>query len=415
MSIINKISKKPGPLGQFKEFAHGYYTFPKLEGDIASHMFFQGKEILCWSLNDYLGLSNHPEVRKVDSKVAENYGMGYPMGARMMTGNTKYHEQLEEELADFVHKEDSILLNYGFQGMFSAIQALVDRNDVIIYDAESHACIVDGVHLHLGMRFTYRHNDIAHLERQLIRAGKLIENNGGAILVITEGVFGMNGHQGKLKEIVALKEKYNFTLFVDDAHGIGVMGSDGSGTGTYQGIQEGIDLYFGTFAKAFATIGAFIAGKKVAIDFLRYNIRSQIFAKALPLPIVLGVLTRLEIIRKGENLRKHLWDITHRMQKGLRMLGLNIGETNTPVTPVFLSGEPQEAVLIVRDLREEHGVFCSAVAYPVVPKGVIILRLIPTASHTFKDVDKTIRVFGAINKKLALGEYKQPNNIRCLS
>lgn len=405
MSVIDKISKKPGPLGQFKDFAHGYYTFPKLEGDIANHMFFQGKAVLSWSLNDYLGLANHPEIRKIDGKAAENFGMGYPMGARMMTGNTKYHECLEQELASFVHKEDAILLNYGFQGMLSAIQALVDRNDVIIYDVESHACIVDGVHLHLGMRFTYRHNDIANLEKQLIRAKKLTANNEGATLVITEGVFGMNGHQGKLKEIVALKLKYDFTLLVDDAHGIGVMGSDGSGTGFEQGVQDGIDLYFGTFAKAFASIGAFIAGGKPAVDFLRYNTRSQIYAKALPLPIVLGILTRLEIIQKGELLRKHLWEITYRLQNGLQRLGLNIGETNTPVTPVFLSGEPQEAVNIVRDLREKHHVFCSAVAYPVVPKGVIILRLIPTASHTFEDVDETIKVFEEIAKKLISGEY----------
>ena len=407
MSILEKISARPGPLGQFKHFAHGYFSFPKLEGPIANKMFFQGKEVLCWSLNNYLGLANNAEVRLVDKEASEEYGLGYPMGARMMTGNTAYHEQLEEQLAEFVQKEDSILLNFGFQGMLSAIEAVVDRHDIIIYDAESHACIVDGARLHLGKRFTYRHNDVDHLREQLKNAKRLTENNEGEILVITEGVFGMNGNQGKLKEVVDLKKEIDFTLFVDDAHGVGVIGEKGSGTGNHQGVQDGIDLYFGTFAKSFASIGAFIAGKKEFVDFLRYNTRSQIFAKALPLPLVIGLMKRLELIQKGDDLRTQLWKVTNELQAGLKNLGLNIGGTNTPVTPVFLNGEPMEAANLVKDLREEYKVFCSAVTYPVVPKGVIILRIIPTSVHTLEDVNYTLDVFKEVLEKLKSGVYSK--------
>jgi glycine C-acetyltransferase len=405
MNILEKISKKRGPLGEHAHYAHGYYTFPKLEGEIGHKMIFRGKENLVWSLNNYLGLANHPEVREADETGASLYGLAYPMGARMMTGNTNLHERLEAELSIFVKKEDTYLLNYGYQGMISIIDSLVDRHDVIVYDAEAHACIIDGLRLHVGKHFVYKHNDIENLEKQLEHAKGVTSKTGGGILVITEGVFGMRGDMGKLKEIAALKKKYDFTFLVDDAHGIGVMGNDGGGTGEEQGVQKDIDLYFGTFAKAFAAIGAFVSGNKNVIEYLRYNMRSQIFAKSLPMPLVYGLLKRLELIRKTSTLRKDLWEITHALQNGLKAAGLNIGNTETPVTPVYLNGTISEATELVKDLRENHRIFCSMVVYPVVPKGIIILRLIPTSVHTKADVKKTVDVFAEIKENLSQGKY----------
>lgn len=403
--IFEKISNNRGPLGQYSEDAHGYFTFPKLEGELAPRMNFNGKEKLVWSLNNYLGLGNHPEVRKVDAEAAERWGLAYPMGARIMSGNTELHEKLERELSDFVMKEDTILLNYGYQGIMSAIDAVVDRNDVIVYDSESHACIIDGLRMHMGRRFVYPHNDINNLEKQLERATKLVENTDGGILVITEGVFGMAGDQGKLKEIVELKQKFNFRLMVDDAHGIGVMGETGAGTGEEQGVQDEIDIYFGTFAKSFALIGAFISAEKQVIDFLRYNTRSQVFAKSLPMPLVEGALKRLEMMRQDSSHRENLWKIARALQEGLKANGFNIGETNSPVTPVFLNGAVTEATNLTLDLRENFDLFCSIVVYPVVPKGVIMLRLIPTAVHSMEDVEYTIECFSKIKAKLDKGEY----------
>ena len=407
MNILDKITANRGPLGEHAHYAHGYYTFPKLEGEIGHKMIFRGKENLIWSLNNYLGLANHAEVREADSTGAALYGLAYPMGARMMTGNTTLHERLEAELSIFVKKEDTYLLNYGYQGMVSIIDSLVDRHDVIVYDAEAHACVIDGLRLHLGKHFVYKHNDIISLEKQLTHAKKLCQKTGGGILVITEGVFGMRGDMGKLKEIAALKKVYDFTFLVDDAHGIGVMGSYGGGTGEEQGVQKEIDLYFGTFAKAFAAIGAFVSGNKKVIEYLRYNMRSQIFAKSLPMPLVYGLLKRLELMRKNTELRRNLWEITHALQKGLRSAELDIGNTQTPVTPVYLNGTIPEATALVRDLRENHHIFCSMVVYPVVPRGIIILRLIPTAVHTMADVKRTITAFKEIKENLEKGSYSQ--------
>ncbi len=403
--LFDKIKKNMGEIGRYSKESHGYFTFPKLEGDISPRMVFRGKERLNWSLNNYLGLANHPEVRKADAEAGAKYGFAMPMGARMMSGNSNLHEQLERELATFVHKEDSILVNFGYQAMVSAIDALVDRHDVIVYDAESHACILDGVRLHMGKRFVYTHNDMTSCEKQLQRAEKLVGETGGSILVITEGVFGMSGNQGKLKEIVALKKKYKFRLFVDDAHGLGTMGKTGAGTGEEQGCQDGIDIYFGTFAKSFAMIGGFIASNEEVVTFLRYNMRSQIYAKSLPLPLVAGALKRMELIRNHPELKTKLWEITTALQSGLRKAGFNIGTTTTPVTPVFLNGTVNEATNITFDLREKYNIFCSIVVYPVIPKGQIILRLIPTAVHTLEDVKYTVEAFSAVKDKLASGEY----------
>lgn len=407
MNIIDKIKTRLGPLGNHAHYAHGYYAYPKLEGEIGNTMFFNGKKKLVWSLNNYLGLANHPEIRQADIEGTKQYGLAYPMGARMMSGNTKLHEEFEEKVAQYVQKEDAFLLNYGYQGMVSIIDSLVDRKDVIVYDAESHACIIDGIRLHLGKHFVFKHNDIENCEKQLERAKKIVSETKGAILVITEGVFGMRGDQGKLKEIVDLKKKFNFSLLVDDAHGIGCLGKTGAGTGEEQGVQDGIDFYFGTFAKSFAGIGAFIASTKEAVLFLKYNMRSQIFAKALPMPMVFGALKRLELMRTMPELREKLWKITHRLQNGLTEAGFDIGNTNSPVTPVYLNGTIDEATALVRDLRETHQLFCSMVVYPVVPKGMIILRLIPTAVHTLEDVETTIAVFKEIRANLNSGYYKQ--------
>jgi glycine C-acetyltransferase len=403
--IFEKIQANRGPIGMHAKESHGYFTFPKLEGDIGPHMNFRGKEKLNWSLNNYLGLANHPEVRKADADAAANYGFAMPMGARMMSGNSDFHEQLERELADFVSKEDSILVNFGYQAVVSAIDCLVDRHDVIVYDAESHACILDGVRLHMGKRYVFKHNDIEDCEKQLQRATKLAEETGGAILLITEGVFGMRGDQGILKEIVALKKDYNFRLFVDDAHGIGTLGKTGAGTGEEQGVQDDIDIYFGTFAKSFAMIGGFVASDAQVVEYLRYNMRSQIFAKAMPLPLVVGALKRLELIRTMPELKDRLWEITNALQSGLKAAGFEIGPTNSCVTPVYMSGSIPESTNLIYDLRENYNVFCSMVVYPVVPKGMIILRLIPTAVHTMEDVNYTIECFSKIVDKLKNGEY----------
>ena len=396
-----------GPLGQHQKMAHGYFSFPKLEGEIAPHMMFRGKEHLVWSLNNYLGLANHPEVRKADIEGATEFGLAYPMGARMMSGNSNNHEALERELAEFVGKQDAFLLNFGYQGIMSAIDALVDRHDVIVYDAESHACIIDGVRLHQGKRFVYSHNDMESLEKQLERATRWVENTGGAILVITEGVFGMSGAQGKLKEVVELKSKFNFRLLIDDAHGFGTMGDTGAGTHEAQNCVEGVDIYFGTFAKSMAGIGAFIASTEEITNFLRYNMRSQIFAKSLPMPMVVGLRKRLELLKSQPELREKLWFIATSLQKGLKERGFDIGVTNTMVTPVFLEGELQEATAITMDLRENYGIFCSIVVYPVIPKGLIMLRLIPTALHTIEDVNRTLDAYSELAVKLKKGHYKE--------
>ena len=403
--LFEKLKENRGPLGTHSKESHGYFTFPKLEGDIGPHMNFRGRERLNWSLNNYLGLANHPEVRKADEEASRQFGFSSPMGARMMSGNTNYHEKLEAGLSALVQKEDTILCNFGYQAMVSAIDCLVDRHDVIVYDAESHACIIDGVRLHMGKRFVFKHNDVDDCEKQLQRATTLAQKTGGAILVITEGVFGMNGNQGKLKEIVELKKKYTFRLFVDDAHGVGVMGPNGGGTGTAQGCQEGVDVYFGTFAKSFALIGGFISSTENIVEYLRYNMRSQIFAKSLPVSLVIGALKRLELMNSMPELREKCWEITRDLQSGLKAAGFNIGSTNTMVTPVYLSGSLGEATNLIVDLRENYNVFCSMVVYPVIPKGQIILRLIPTASHTLEDVKYTIESFSKIVDKLKSGQY----------
>ncbi len=410
MDIFDKISKNRGPLGQYQKLGHGYFMFPKLEGEIKPKMVFRGKEVLTWSLNNYLGLANHPEIRKVDAEAARDWGLGYPMGARMMSGQTSKHEELESQLADFVGKEDAFLLNYGYQGMVSIIQSLTNRHDVVVFDSESHACIMDGIWLHKaagGKSFMFPHNDIKKCELMLERAGKIVSETGGGILVVTEGVFGMAGDLGKIKDIAALKKKYNFRLLVDDAHGFGTMGPKGAGTGEHFGVQDDIDLYFSTFAKAMAGIGAFIASNEDVVNFLRYNMRSQTYAKSLPMPMVIGALKRLELLKTKAELRENLWKIVTALQKGLREKGFNLGHTESPVTPVFLSGITlQETTNLVMDLRENYHVFCSIVIYPVVPKDVVMLRIIPTAVHTMDDVNYTINAFSEIQQKLQSGNYK---------
>jgi len=405
--IFERLIKNYGPIGQHRERAHGYFAFPKLEGEIGSRMKFRGKEMIVWSLNNYLGLANHPEVRKADADGAAQYGLALPMGARMMSGNSDLHEQLEAELAAFVMKEDAALLNYGYQGMVSIIDVLCSRHDIIVYDAESHACIIDGLRLHPGHRYVFKHNDLEDCEKQLQRATALIEKQGaGGILVITEGVFGMAGDQGKLKEIATLKDKYAFRLLVDDAHGFGTLGKTGAGAGEEQECQDKIDLYFSTFAKSMASIGAFIAGDRQIIDYIRYNIRSQIFAKSLPMPLVVGNLKRLELLRNHPELKEKLWSNARKLQNGLKARGFDIGKTDSVVTPVYMSGGVEEATAMVMDLRENYNIFASIVVYPVIPKGHIIYRLIPSAVHTDEDIELTLKAFEETKKKLVAGQYK---------
>ena len=405
MDIFDKIKSNRGALGQYSDFAHGYFMFPKLEGEIAPKMKFRGKEVLTWSLNNYLGLANNSEIRKADAEYTEKYGLAYPMGARMMSGHTTNHERFEKMAAEFEMKEDAYLLNYGYQGMVSIIDALVDRHDVIVYDSESHACIMDGLRLHFGKRFVYPHNDINNCEKQLQRATKLTEETGGGVLLITEGVFGMAGDLGKLDKIAALKKKYNFRFLVDDAHGFGTMGANGRGTGEHFGVQDQIDVYFATFAKSMAGIGGFVASSKEVINYLRYNLRSQIYAKALPMAMTLGAIKRLEILQAHPEYRENLWTIVRALQKGLKEAGLDLGKTESPVTPVFFKCELTQVTQLIYDLRENYNIFCSVVIYPVVPKDVVMLRLIPTAGHTLEDVNYTVNTFRELKRKIDYDEY----------
>jgi glycine C-acetyltransferase len=405
VDLFKKLQIGDTDLGKYQKVGHGYYTFPKLEGEIAPIMKFMGQEVLTWSLNNYLGLANHPEVRKADADAAAEFGMAYPMGARMMSGQTVFHEELEQKLADFVGKERGYLLNFGYQGMVSIIDSILNRNDVIVYDSDSHACILDGCRLHIGKRFVYKHNDMASLEKQLEHAAKYVQTTGGGILVITEGVFGMEGDLGNLKAITDFKDKFEFRLLVDDAHGFGTMGKTGAGTGEHFGVQDKVDLYFGTFAKSMAGIGAFIAGEKYVIDYLQYTMRSQIFAKSLPMPMVKGALKRLELLQTKPELRENLWKIVNAVQDGLRARGFDLGVTQSPVTPVFFNGTVAMVTNIMKDLRSNYKIFCSAVVYPVIPKGKIMLRIIPTAVHTLEHVEKTINAFTEVADKIAKGVY----------
>ena len=405
--LFDRMRQDKGPLGKWADIAEGYFAFPKLEGSISNRMKFNGKEVITWSVNDYLGLANDPEVRKVDAEAAAKYGSAYPMGARLMSGHTDLHEKLQTELAEFVNKEAAYVLNFGYQGILSTIDSLVSKNDVIVYDIDSHACIIDGVRLHLGKRFTYQHNDMPSLEKNLTRATKIANETNGGILVISEGVFGMRGEQGKLKEIVELKKKFNFRLLVDDAHGFGTLGKTGAGAGEEQGVQDEIDVYFATFAKSLASTGAFIASDKEIIDFLKYNMRSQVFAKSLQMQLVEGILKRLDMLRSRPEFKQKLWDNVNKLQSGLKERGFDIGTTQSCVTPVYLKGSVPEAMALVKDLRENYRIFCSIVVYPVIPKGLILLRLIPTASHNFDDIEETLEAFSSIRERLVTGVYKR--------
>lgn len=405
--LFDRMRQDKGPLGKWADIAEGYFAFPKLEGSISNRMKFNGREVITWSVNDYLGLANDPDVRKVDAEAAAKYGSAYPMGARLMSGHTDLHEKLQTELAEFVNKEAAYVLNFGYQGILSTIDSLVSKNDVIVYDIDSHACIIDGVRLHLGKRFTYQHNDMVSLEKNLTRATKIANETNGGILVISEGVFGMRGEQGKLKEIVELKKKFNFRLLVDDAHGFGTLGKSGAGAGEEQGVQDEIDVYFATFAKSLASTGAFIASDKEIIDFLKYNMRSQVFAKSLQMQLVVGILKRLDMLRSRPEFKQKLWDNVNKLQSGLKERGFDIGTTQSCVTPVYLKGSVPEAMALVKDLRENYRIFCSIVVYPVIPKGLILLRLIPTASHNFDDIEETLEAFSSIRERLLTGVYKR--------
>lgn len=407
MDLFKKFRDDLGPIGRWKEQTEGYFVFPKLEGELSNRMNFRGKEVICWSVNNYLGLGNHPEVRKIDAESAAKWGLAYPMGSRLMSGHTSLHEELENQLASFVQKESSFLVNFGYQGFMSVVDCLLSRRDVAVYDSEMHACIMDGLRMHIGKKFSFEHNNIEELRKKLERAKKITDETGGGILVISEGVFGMRGDQGKLKEIAALKEEFNFRFLVDDAHGFGVLGDTGAGAGEHQGVQDEIDIYLATFAKSMASIGAFVAGDEDLISYLKYNMRSQVYAKSLPMPLVEGAIKRLEMLKSMPELRENLWNIVNKLQSGLKERGYEIGNTNSCVSPVYLNGTVEEATQLVYDLRENHKIFCSIVVPPVIPQGMMILRLIPTAVHTEEDVKETLDAFDAVSSKLKNGEYKQ--------
>ena len=409
--IFDRIKESTGgPIGQYREIAEGYYSFPKLEGEIGPHMRFNGEDVLCWSLNNYLGLANHPAIRKIDAEASARWGLAYPMGSRMLTGNTSLHEQLERELAEFEHKEAAFEFNFGYQGIVSTIDSLVSRHDVIVFDAEAHACLLDGKRLHTGKSFSYKHNDIVSCEQKLKVATQIAEEQGGGVLLITEGVYGMTGALGILDQICALKKKYKFRILIDDAHGFGVMGPTGRGTSEHFGVMDEVDIYIGAYAKSMAIIGGFVASEKPIIDFLKYNMRSQIYAKSLPMPIVEGCLKRLEIIRsaEGDELRKKLWTVTRRLQNGFREMGFDIGPAEACVTPVQIHGGEYQAMNMALELREKYHIFCSVVIYPVIPKGMVIFRIIPTAAHSIEDVDYTLNAFREIKENLAKGKYDNP-------
>ena len=403
--LFAKIDRSMGELGKLSGPGHGYFTFPKLEGEIKPRMMFRGKEVLCWSLNNYLGLANHPEIRKIDTEATQRWGLGYPMGSRMLTGNSDLHEKFEAMTSEFMGKEDTYLLNFGYQGMLSIVQTLTDRRDVIVYDQLAHACIIDGMMLSLARRFVYRHNDMEQFEDRLKKAQKIVEQTGGGILVITEGVFGMKGDLGRLDLIAEFKKKYNFRILVDDAHGFGVMGATGKGTPEHYGVMDQMDLVFNTFAKSMAMVGAFVSGDRKILTYLRYNMRSQIYAKTLPMPLVEGAIKRLELLISEPNLRDNLWTVVNAIQTGLRSRGFDIGITQSPVTPVYLKGGLDEARNLIMDLRENYKIFVSAVTYPVVEKGELMLRIIPTSVHTMADVEETLSAFEAIRSKMLNGEY----------
>ena len=393
-------------LGQYADKWHGYLAYPKLEGEIGPRMKHMGQEMLVWSLNSYLGLANHPEIRKADAQATADYGLAYPMGSRMLTGNSDNHEHFEREAAEFMQKEAAFLLNFGYQGCFSIIQSLTDRRDVIVYDQLSHACIMDGMSASMAKRFVFAHNDMEQLENRLQKAKRITDKTGGGILIVTEGVFGMKGDLGKLDDIAVLKEKYNARLFVDDAHGFGVMGATGIGTGEHFGVQDKIDVLFNTFAKSMAGFGAFVCGTEKVVNYLKYNMRSQIYAKSLCMPMTVGAIKRLEMLRTMPELREKLWNIVNRLQNGLRDRGFDIGVTQSPVTPVVLKSDEKEAIGIVADMRINHKIFCSPVVYPVIERGYIMLRLIPTAAHSEEDVDYTLKAFEAVRANIEAGVYQ---------
>ena len=408
LDIFDRIERDSGgPIGQYYDQAFGYYMYPKLEGELGPHMVFNGKEVLNWSLNNYLGLANHPEVRKADAEGAARWGLAYPMGSRMLSGHTALHEKLEKMFADFEKKEDAFLFNFGYQGIVSAIDCLTARHDVIVYDAECHACLLDGIRLHIGSKYKYRHNNIEDCEKVLAKACAEADANGGGVLLITEGVYGMTGALGKLDKIAALKKKYSFRIMIDDAHGFGLLGAHGRGTSEELGCMDEIDLYIGAFAKSMASIGGFVAGPHSIIKYLRANMRSQMYAKSLPMPLVIGNIKRLEIImsEEGDRLRKKCLEITHAIQTGFVKEGFDIGEAEACVTPVHIKGGVAQATKMAKDLRENYKIFCSVVVYPVIPKGMVIFRIVSTAAHTMEDVEYTLNAFKEIKAKLDAGAY----------
>ncbi|MBN2324352.1 MAG: pyridoxal phosphate-dependent aminotransferase family protein [Spirochaetes bacterium] len=399
MDIFDKCYKEGGYLGIFRVIKDKYWTRPLLSTQVGTEMEFNGKKMIMWSINNYLGLAGNEEIKKTSVATCEEFSASAPMGSRMLTGNTVEHESLEERLAGFVGKHSSILFNYGYLGVLGTLSAIVHRGDTIVIDKLSHASMIDGTFLAGGKFRFFKHNDMEDLDKQLTAAKN---NSSGGILVVTEGVFGMRGDLAKLPAICDLKQKHGARLFVDDAHGCGVMGENGKGTAEHFGVTDRVDIYFSTFAKSFAAIGGFSAGDEEVIRYIRYNARTQIFAKSLPMIYVRTIEKTLDIIEQNPGLRKRLWEVAGKLQAGLRELGFSLGDTQSPVTPVYVPAEPQVAKKIVAYMRDEQRIFVSGVMYPVVPKTVILLRLIPTAAHTDEQIERTLQGFKNLRDEFKL-------------
>ncbi|MCH9633796.1 MAG: 8-amino-7-oxononanoate synthase/2-amino-3-ketobutyrate coenzyme A ligase [Chlamydiae bacterium] len=399
--LFHKCYQKEGLFSNVREGKDNYYAQPILEGPLGPHMTFNGQKMIVWSINDYLGLAGHPEPTARAKEVLEAFGTAYPMGARLMSGFTQNHQTFEAKLAKFAQKESALLFNYGYLGVLGVITSIMGPRDTVIIDHDSHACIVDGAKLATTRRNqfrVFRHNDMDHLEKIL---KSINQDRKGGILIVTDGIYGMTGEVAPLKEICALKEKYNARLLVDDAHGIGIMGATGRGTGEHLGVQDKIDLYFSTFAKCFAGIGGFVAGDKEIIEHITWNARPVIFAKNLPLIYSDSLSATLDVIEREPERREKLWEIATYMQRRFKEEGFDIGNTTSPITPVFLSISGLEAIKdAIHILREEFHIFASGVMYPVVPRGVFLLRLVPSCRHTFDDVNKTIEAFIQIKERI---------------
>lgn len=397
MLLLEKLEKKGSVLQKYINY-RGRLHHLELKGKVSNRMIFDNKEYIIWCLNDYLGLMHHPESIEAAAQATTQYGPSYPHSVRLTIGHSSAHDYLEQQLNTLMGYEDSMLVNLGYQGFMSIIDALTDRHDTIIYDQKCHACLIDGVRLHNGRKFAFKHNDINHLETQLQRARKTHNSKEGMIIVVVDGLYSMHGELAKLDEIVRLKKLYNFALFVDDSHAFGVFGKHGKGSPEHYGIEKEVDVYVSTFTKSFGNLGGFVSAKKPIIDFLRFATRSQIFSRSMPLPMVLSVSKNIEIFQREPERRERLWKNTNQFQEGLREMAINIGPSESPIVPIHINGNHQEGLKVFFDLRE-MGIFSYIVAYPVVEKNTCLIRMVCTHNHTTIDIEQTLHAFKELKRR----------------